>query len=90
MIDPIPELPDDTPIGSVRLPTRTRNALGYAGLKTIGEIRETSDGELLRMQGLGKGSLIYLRKTRGLASSQGVSCAASLLPVLDEVDAKQQ
>ena len=45
MIDPIPELPDDTPLGSVRLPTRTRNALSYAGLKTIGEIRETPDGE---------------------------------------------
>ena len=83
MIDPIPEFPDDTPIGNVRLPTRTRNALGYAGLKTIGEIRETPDGELPRMQGLGKGSLIYLRKTLGLASSQGVSCAASLsLPLM--------
>lgn len=54
MIDPIPELPDDTPIGSVRLPTRLEARLIM------------------------------------LASSQGVSCPASLLPVLDEVDAKQQ
>jgi DNA-directed RNA polymerase alpha subunit len=90
MIDPIPELPDDTPIGSVRLPTRIRNALGYAGLKTIGEVRETSDGELLKMHDMGKASLIYLRKNLGLASSQGVSCAAPLLPVPHEADAKRQ
>jgi DNA-directed RNA polymerase alpha subunit len=40
-LDPTPELPDDTPIARVRLPSRLRNVLEAAGLKTIGEVRET-------------------------------------------------
>jgi len=51
MTDPIPELPDDTPIESVKFPKRIRKALSVAGLKTIGEVREMSDGELLKMPG---------------------------------------
>jgi DNA-directed RNA polymerase alpha subunit len=43
MVDPTPELPDDTPIRDVNLPTRIRNVLATAGLKTIGEVREVSD-----------------------------------------------
>jgi hypothetical protein len=31
MLDPTPELPDDTPIGDVELPTRIRNVLEAAG-----------------------------------------------------------
>jgi DNA-directed RNA polymerase alpha subunit len=31
------------PIDAVNFPTRIRNALTHAGLKTIGEVRETPD-----------------------------------------------
>ncbi|MBR1156273.1 hypothetical protein JQ575_37530 [Bradyrhizobium sp. JYMT SZCCT0428] len=55
----------------VRFPTRIRNALNAAGLKTIGEIREASDRTLLSFQDLGRGSLAYLRKTLDLSSSRG-------------------
>ena len=69
---PVPELPDDTPIESVLLPTRVSNALIAAGLKTVGEVRETSDRELLSLQNFGDNSLYYVRKMLGLASSEGV------------------
>ena len=47
LIDPTPELPDDTPIENVQMPTRIRNALAAAGLKTVGDVRKTSDETLL-------------------------------------------
>ena len=47
LIDPKPELPDDTPIDRVRFPTRIRNVLAASGLKTVGEVRETADETLL-------------------------------------------
>jgi hypothetical protein len=34
MLDPTPELPDDTPISDVEFPARIRNVLMTAGLKT--------------------------------------------------------
>ena len=40
-MDPTPELPDETLIADVRFPTRIRNVLAAAGLKTVGEVRET-------------------------------------------------
>jgi DNA-directed RNA polymerase alpha subunit len=40
-------LPDDTPIDCVRFPTRIRNVLAAAGLKSVGEIRDTADKTLL-------------------------------------------
>jgi DNA-directed RNA polymerase alpha subunit len=64
--DPTPELQDDTPIDNVRLSTRIRNALNYAGLKTVGEVRETSDATILSFQDLGPGSVAHLRETLGL------------------------
>jgi DNA-directed RNA polymerase alpha subunit len=72
LVDPTPELPDDTPIEDVRFPTRIRNALAAAGLKTVGEVRETADETLLSFQDLGQGSVDHLRKTLGLPSSDGV------------------
>ena len=39
LVEPTPELPDDTPIDRVRFPTRIRTVLAAAGLKTIGEVR---------------------------------------------------
>ena len=72
MIDPTPELPDDTLISDVKLSTRIRNALTVAGLKTVGEVREASDATLLSLQDLGQGSLAQLRETLGLPSCHGV------------------
>lgn len=71
-LDPTPELPDDTPIDRVHLPTRTRNVLNAAGLKTVGEVRETSDDILLSLQDFGTGSVAYLRETLGLRSADGL------------------
>jgi DNA-directed RNA polymerase alpha subunit len=72
LIDPTPELPDDTPLDDVDLPVRIRNVLVSAGLITVGEVREISDETLLSFQDLGKGSLVYLRETLGLPSTDGV------------------
>jgi DNA-directed RNA polymerase alpha subunit len=68
MLYPAPELPDDTPVENVRFATRIRKALNAAGMKTIGEVRETSDDRLLSLPDLGRGSIAYLRETLGLQS----------------------
>ena len=73
MLNPAPELPDDTPLDTVRFSTRIRNALTEAGWKTVGEIREASDATLLR--DLGEGSVVHLRETLGLPSKDGVTPA---------------
>jgi len=72
MLDPTPELPDDTPISNVRFPARICNVLATAGLKTVGEVRETSDEILLSFQDLGKASVAHLRETLGHPSCDGV------------------
>jgi DNA-directed RNA polymerase alpha subunit len=72
LIDPTPELPDDSPIEGVRFSMRIRNVLAAAGLKTVGEIRETTDKTLLSFQDLGPDSVTHLRKTLGLPSTDGV------------------
>jgi DNA-directed RNA polymerase alpha subunit len=72
LIDPTPELPDDTPIKDIRFPTRIHNVLAAAGLKTVGEVRETADETLLSFQDFGPGSITHLRKTLGLPSRDGV------------------
>jgi DNA-directed RNA polymerase alpha subunit len=72
MLDPTPELPDDTPIDRVRFPARIQNVLVAAGLKTVGEVRETPDEALLSFQDFGKGSVAHLRETLGLPSTDGV------------------
>jgi DNA-directed RNA polymerase alpha subunit len=72
MLDPTPELPDATPISEVELPARIRNVLVAAGLKTVGEVRETSDEILLSFQDLGKNSVAHLREILGLPSTDGV------------------
>jgi DNA-directed RNA polymerase alpha subunit len=65
MLDPSPELSGDTLTIMVRFPTRVRNALEYAGLKTLREVRETSDTDLLRIPDLGNETVRYLRKMVG-------------------------
>jgi len=72
LVDPTPELLDDMPIERIRFPTRIQNCLAAAGLKTVGEVRETSDETLLSFQDFGHGSLSQLRKTLGLPSTDGV------------------
>jgi DNA-directed RNA polymerase alpha subunit len=62
LVDPTPELSDDTPISEVEFPLRIRNVLAAAGLKTVGEVREISDEILLRFQDLGKASVAHLGK----------------------------
>jgi DNA-directed RNA polymerase alpha subunit len=71
-LEPTPELPDNTPIRKVRFPTRIKDALFAAGLKTVGEVRELSDEALLALQDFGKVSLSHLRETLGLPSTDGV------------------
>jgi DNA-directed RNA polymerase alpha subunit len=72
LVDPTPELPDDTPIERVRFPTRVQNGLATAGLKTVGEVRETSDEALRSLPNFGKASIDHLRETLGLPSCDGV------------------
>src|SRR5579872_2311929 len=72
LLDPVPELPDDTPIIRVQFPTRIHKELVAGGLKTVGEIRETLNETLLNLQDLGSGSVSYLRETLGLPSCDGV------------------
>ena len=71
-MDPTPELPDQTLIADVRFPTRIRNVLAAAGLKTVGDVRETTDETLLSLQDLGPVSVKHLRETLGLPSRDWV------------------
>jgi len=65
MFDLGPDLPADTLIEMVRLPTRIRNATNYAGLKTIGDLRETTDETFVSIPNLGPGSVKWLRAQLG-------------------------
>ncbi len=71
-LEPTPELPDDTPIREVQFPTRIKDALFAAGLKTVGEVREMSDEALFALADFGKASISHLRETLGLSSAEGV------------------
>ena len=48
-----------------------------AGIKTVGEVRETSDEALLSFQDFGKGSVAQLRETLGLPSTDGFDRSGS-------------
>ena len=73
LVDPTPELPDDTPIADVRFPTRIRNVLAGSGLKTVGEVRETADETLLSFQDLGPGSTTcHLAEAGALVAADAV------------------
>ena len=52
-----PELPGDTPIELLDMAPRVQQVLRTEGLKTVGEVRETSDDVLLSFQNLGVGSV---------------------------------
>ena len=72
LLSPTPELPDDTPVERLNMAPRIQRVLKIEGLKTVGEVRETSDDVLLSFQNLGIGSVSYLRETLGLPSCDGV------------------
>jgi DNA-directed RNA polymerase alpha subunit len=72
MLNPAPELPDDTPLDQVRFSTRIRNVLMEAGWKTVGEVRQASDATLLSLPDFGKASVAHLRDALGLRSTDGV------------------
>jgi DNA-directed RNA polymerase alpha subunit len=61
MFDLGSDLPDDTLVEMVRLPTRIRNAAKFAGLKTIGDLRQTTDKTFASIPNLGLGSVKWLR-----------------------------
>jgi hypothetical protein len=77
LIDPTPELPDDTPIDRVRFPTRIRNVLAASGLKTVGEVRDVTDETLLSFQDLGHGSIKHLRTTWAFRRGSGTGHLAN-------------
>lgn len=64
-INPTPDMPNDTPIADLDLPTRIKNALERNGLETVRDIRETSDRNLLSFQDMGARSLKFLRSAFG-------------------------
>ena len=63
--DPEPNLPDGVSIDQVRLRPSIKRALVAAGLKTVGDVRKTSDVVLLSIQNLGKSSVTRLRNELG-------------------------
>ena len=68
LLDPTPDLPDDMEIERIRWPTRILTVLNNAGIKTVGEIRETSDANILRFQRGGPSLVDFLRRALGRAS----------------------
>lgn len=62
MLDLRSDLPDDTLLEMVRFPTRIRKAIAYAGVKTMGELRQMTDEALFSIPDLGKGSIKWLRR----------------------------
>jgi len=65
MVAPTIELPDDIPIERIQFSTKIQNALRAADLKTVGEVREISDGTLISLPDFGRGSLSNLRMKLG-------------------------
>jgi Bacterial RNA polymerase, alpha chain C terminal domain len=72
--NPDPNLPDHVSINQVGLPPRIKWALVAAGLKTVGDVRKTSDATLLSIQNLGHSSLTRLRNELGRRVTRQRSC----------------
>ena len=62
---PNPNLLDDVSIDQVGLLPSIKRALVAAGLKTVGDVRRTSDATLLGIQNLGQSSVTRLRNELG-------------------------
>jgi DNA-directed RNA polymerase alpha subunit len=72
LVVPTPQLPDGTPIDNLQLTTRIREALHAGGLRTVGEIRDKSDQQLLAIRDLGSGSIAHLRASLGVTPVHAV------------------
>ena len=72
LVVPTPQLPDDTPIDKLQLTARIREALQAGGLRTVGEIRDKSDQQLLAIRDLGSGSIAHLRASLGVTPVHAV------------------
>jgi DNA-directed RNA polymerase alpha subunit len=59
------KLPDDASIHQIKLQPAIKRALIAAGLKTVGDVRRTSDPMLLSIQNLGRRSVTRLRNELG-------------------------
>jgi RNA polymerase alpha subunit len=57
----VASLPDETPVEDLPLPRGTLNRLREAGILTLGDLRGTSDRELLRLRRFGPYSLAEVR-----------------------------
>jgi DNA-directed RNA polymerase alpha subunit len=64
-LTPSPDLPSDTLLQDVHLPSRIQKALAAAGLRTVGEVRQTSASALLTFQDIGQRSVAYIREHLG-------------------------
>ena len=65
MLDPRPDLPDETLLAIVRIPTLLRNALHRAGIESVGEVRAAQDSFLRRVRYIGPTSFALLRNKLG-------------------------
>lgn len=64
LVSPQSPIPDDTMVMSLNLPGRLRNALLYAGIFTVGNLRALSEVEILRIPEIGRLSMERLREIR--------------------------
>ena len=68
LLYPSSEIPDDAPIEQIRLPLNIRRTLAGTGLKTVGDVRKSTN-ELLHGLGLDHGVVDYIRATLGSGAS---------------------
>jgi DNA-directed RNA polymerase alpha subunit len=78
--NPDPNLPDDLSIHQVRLRPAIKRALAAAGLKTLGDVRKTSDAMLFSIQSLGWKSVMRLRIELGHRNSRELTTGGGLSP----------
>ena len=64
LLYPSSAIPDDAPIEQIRLPWNIRRTLASTGLKTVGDVRKSTNELLLRL-GLDRGIVDYIRATLG-------------------------
>jgi DNA-directed RNA polymerase alpha subunit len=68
-LKPVAELRNGIRITDVLIPTIIINSLARAGIKTIGQVRKSSDRDLRRIRGIGPHALRYLRASFGEGST---------------------
>ena len=64
LLYPSSEIPDDAPIEQIRLPWNIRRTLAGTGLKTVGNVRKSTNELLLRLGFRPRGSRLYPRNAR--------------------------